>query len=149
MDIKKLLKDFGDVAPEVQADALAKEIENKKEADAVIKPCEKKFYKKVDKKIELPKPKKVEESLNEACTDVKNESVCSKLNRQMHETVDLWDLKSVLNDYECSYVTDLTKDGELFTAWFLHEKDDRGLTGKQIKDEKIYNSRKIEKRISK
>lgn len=136
MDIKKLLKDFGDVVPEVKADALAKEIENKKEAEAVIKPCEKKFYKKVDKKIELPKPKKVEESLNEERTD---ESVCSKLNRQMHETVDLWDLKSVLNDYECSYVTDLTKDGELFTAWFLHEKDDRGLTGKQIKDEKIYN----------
>ena len=50
MDIKKLLKDFGDVAPEVNADALAKEIENKKEAEAVIKPCEKKFYKKVDKK---------------------------------------------------------------------------------------------------
>lgn len=139
MDIKKLLKDFGDVAPEVQADALAKEIENKKEADAVIKPCEKKFYKRVDKKIELPTPKKVEESLNEERTETKNESVCSKLNRQMHETVDLWDLKSVLNDYECSYVTDLTKDGELFTAWFLHEKDDRGLTGKQIKDEKIYN----------
>lgn len=139
MDIKKLLKDFGDVAPEVHADALAKEIENKKEAEAVIKPCEKKFYKKVDKKIELPKPKKVEESLNEERTDAKNESVCSKLNRQMHETVDLWDLKSVLNDYECSYVTDLTKDGELFTAWFLHEKDDKGFTGKQIKDEKIYN----------
>ena len=108
MDIKKLLKDFGDVAPEVQADALAKEIENKKEAEAVIKPCEKKFYKKVDKKIELPKPKKVEESLNEEGTETKNESVCSKLNRQMHETVDLWDLKSVwMNEY----LVRMTKEG--------------------------------------
>lgn len=246
MDIKELLKDFGSLAPEVDADKLAKEIEQKKEEEAVIKPCEKKFYKKVDKKIELDKPEKkvmnkVEESaepvklltkeellsliaegnlpaefepddigqgvgykadvlfddvtddtviyipeygytdepipmptedgiytkadfiricdgdkelaeelfgdvdwqfpesLYNEWMDAKNESVCSKLNRQMHETVDLWDLKSVLNDYECTYVTDLTKDGELFTAWFLHEKDDRGLTGKQIKDEKIYN----------
>ena len=70
MDIKELLKNFEDSAPEVNAEKLAKEIENKKDAEAVVKPCEKKFYKRVDKKIELDKPEKkvtnqVEESLNE------------------------------------------------------------------------------------
>ena len=66
-----------------------------------------------------------------------------------NETVDVYDLKSVLDDlnYECSYVTDLEKDGDLFTAWFIHEKDERGFAGKQIKDADVYYmvAKKIER----
>ena len=72
-----------------------------------------------------------------------------KIEDSLNETVDVYDLKSVLGDYECSYVTDLTKDGELFTAWFIHEKDEKGLTGKQIKDADVYYmiANKIERKF--
>jgi len=60
--------------------------------------------------------------------------------KKINETVDYYDLKTVLDDkYEVTYVTDLTSnDGDTYTAWFIHEKNEQGLTGKQIKDEKIY-----------
>lgn len=75
--------------------------------------------------------------------DSKDESV--------NETVDVFDLKDVIDpwNYECSYVTDLEKDGNLYTAWFIHEKNEQGLTGKQIKDANVYYAvaQKIERQF--
>lgn len=56
-----------------------------------------------------------------------------------YEELDMYALLDVLGDaYTVSYLTELEKDGRTYEAWIIHEKDEKGFTGKQIKDEKIY-----------
>ena len=76
-----------------------------------------------------------------------------KLNEKLStvEFVDMYDLKDALGDsYEVTYVTELEKAGKRYEAWFIHEKNDKGFTGKQIKDEKIYKetAEKLKKEFS-
>lgn len=54
------------------------------------------------------------------------------------ESVDMYDLMNILDGLDVSYVTELERDGKKYEAWFIHEKDNKGFCGKQIKDEKVY-----------